>query len=34
MLKWIKASVGNTVLLIPVEQVLYLKSDIKYTLVV
>ena len=33
-LKWIKASVGNTVRLIPVEQVLYLKSDTKYTLVV
>ena len=32
-LKWIKASVGNTVRLIPVEQVLYLKSDTKYTLV-
>lgn len=33
-LKWIKASVGNTVRLIPVEQVLYLRSDTKYTLVV
>ena len=33
-LKWIKASVGNAVRLIPVEQVLYLKSDTKYTLVV
>jgi DNA-binding LytR/AlgR family response regulator len=33
-LKWIKASVGHTVRLIPVEQVLYLKSDTKYTLVV
>lgn len=33
-LKWIKASVGNTVRLIPVEQVLYMKSDTKYTLVV
>jgi DNA-binding LytR/AlgR family response regulator len=32
-LKWIKASVGNTVRLIPVEQVYYLKSDTKYTLV-
>ena len=32
-LKWIKASVGSTVRLIPVEQVLYLKSDTKYTLV-
>ncbi|MBG9386562.1 LytR/AlgR family response regulator transcription factor [Caenimonas aquaedulcis] len=33
-LKWIKASVGATVKLIPVEQVIYLKSDNKYTLVV
>lgn len=33
-LKWIKASVGNSVRLIPVEQVQYLKSDTKYTLVV
>ncbi len=33
-LKWIKASVGNTVRLIPVEQVIYLKSDNKYTMVV
>jgi DNA-binding LytR/AlgR family response regulator len=33
-LKWIKASVGSTVRLIPVEQVVYLKSDNKYTLVV
>jgi len=33
-LKWIKASVGNAVRLIPVEQVQYLKSDTKYTLVV
>ncbi|MES3001983.1 MAG: LytTR family DNA-binding domain-containing protein [Pseudomonadota bacterium] len=32
-LKWIKASVGSTVKLIPVEQVIYLKSDNKYTLV-
>jgi DNA-binding LytR/AlgR family response regulator len=32
-LKWIKASVGNTVRLVPVEQVHYLKSDTKYTLV-
>ena len=32
-LKWIKASVGQTVRLIPVEQVLYLKSDTKYPLV-
>ena len=33
-LRWIKASVGNAVRLIPVEQVQYLKSDTKYTLVV
>ena len=33
-LQWIKASVGNTVRLIPVEQVAYLRSDEKYTLVV
>ncbi|MES2786846.1 MAG: LytTR family DNA-binding domain-containing protein [Pseudomonadota bacterium] len=33
-LKWIKASVGNTVRLIPVDQVLYVKSDNKYTMVV
>lgn len=33
-LKWIKASVGNVVRLIPVEQVAYLKSATKYTLVV
>jgi len=33
-LKWIRASVGATVRLIPVEQVIYLKSDNKYTLVV
>jgi len=33
-LKWIKASVGATVRLIPVEQVIYLKSDNKYTMVV
>ena len=33
-LKWIKASVGNTVRLIPVDQVVYLKSDNKYTMVV
>lgn len=33
-LKWIKASVGSTVRLIPVEQVIYLKADNKYTLVV
>jgi DNA-binding LytR/AlgR family response regulator len=33
-LQWIKASVGSTVRLIPVDQVLYLRSDEKYTLVV
>jgi DNA-binding LytR/AlgR family response regulator len=33
-LQWIKASVGSTVKLIPVEQVHYLRSDEKYTLVV
>ena len=33
-LQWIKASVGSTVKLIPVEQVFYLRSDEKYTLVV
>ncbi len=33
-LQWIKASVGTTVRLIPVEQVLFLRSDEKYTLVV
>ena len=33
-LKWIKASVGATVRLIPVEQVIYVKSDNKYTMVV
>ncbi|MBX3607940.1 MAG: response regulator transcription factor [Piscinibacter sp.] len=33
-LQWIKASVGSSVRLIPVEQVVYLKSDEKYTLVV
>ncbi|MES2949745.1 MAG: LytTR family DNA-binding domain-containing protein [Pseudomonadota bacterium] len=33
-LQWIKASVGSTVRLIPVDQVRYLKSDTKYTLVV
>ena len=33
-LQWIKASVGNTVRLIPVEEVIYLRSDEKYTLVV
>jgi DNA-binding LytR/AlgR family response regulator len=33
-LQWIKASVGSTLRLIPVEQLLYLRSDEKYTLVV
>ena len=33
-LQWIKASVGSVVRLIPVEQVAYLKSATKYTLVV
>ena len=33
-LQWIKASVGPNVRLIPVEQVVYLRSDEKYTLVV
>jgi DNA-binding LytR/AlgR family response regulator len=33
-LQWIKASVGPSVRLIPVEQVAYLRSDEKYTLVV
>jgi DNA-binding LytR/AlgR family response regulator len=33
-LQWIKASVGTTVRLIPVEQVVFLRSDEKYTLVV
>jgi DNA-binding LytR/AlgR family response regulator len=32
-LQWIKASVGNAVRLIPVEEVIYLRSDEKYTLV-
>lgn len=32
-LQWIKASVGNAVRLIPVDQVAYLRSDEKYTLV-
>lgn len=32
-LQWIKASVGNSVRLIPVEQVLYLRADTKYTVV-
>jgi len=33
-LHWIKASVGSSVRLIPVEQVAYLRADEKYTLVV
>jgi DNA-binding LytR/AlgR family response regulator len=33
-LRWIRASVGSVVHLIPVEQVVYLKSATKYTLVV
>jgi DNA-binding LytR/AlgR family response regulator len=33
-LQWIKASVGNSVRLIPVERVIYLRADEKYTLVV
>ena len=33
-LQWIKASVGNAVRLIPVDEVVYLRSDEKYTLVV
>jgi DNA-binding LytR/AlgR family response regulator len=33
-LKWIKASVGAAVKLIPVDEIVYLKSDNKYTLVV
>jgi DNA-binding LytR/AlgR family response regulator len=33
-LQWIKASVGQSIRLIPVEQVHYLRSDEKYTLVV
>jgi DNA-binding LytR/AlgR family response regulator len=32
-LQWIKASVGHAVRLIPVEQVLYLRADAKYTVV-
>ena len=32
-LQWIKASVGNSVRLIPIEQVLYLRADAKYTAV-
>ena len=33
-LQWIKASVGTTLRLIPVDQVVFLRSDEKYTLVV
>ncbi|MDH5539500.1 MAG: LytTR family DNA-binding domain-containing protein [Rhizobacter sp.] len=33
-LQWIRASVGSSVRLIPVEQVVYLRADEKYTLVV
>jgi DNA-binding LytR/AlgR family response regulator len=33
-LQWIKAAVGGAVRLIPVDEVIYLKSDSKYTLVV
>ncbi len=33
-LQWIRASVGSTVKLIPVEQIAFLRSDEKYTLVV
>ncbi len=33
-LQWIKASVGGTVRLIPVEQVQFMRSDEKYTLVI
>ena len=33
-LQWIKASVGSSVRLIPVEQVIYVRADEKYTLVV
>ncbi len=33
-LQWIKASVGTSVKLIPVEQIAYLRADEKYTLVV
>ena len=33
-LQWIKASTANTVKLIPVDEVVYLRSDEKYTLVV
>ncbi len=33
-LQWLRASVGSTLKLIPVEQIIYLRSDEKYTLVV
>lgn len=33
-LQWIRASIGNSVRLIPVDEVVYLRSDEKYTLVV
>ena len=33
-LQWIKASTGNTVRLVPVDEVVFLRSDEKYTLVV
>ena len=33
-LQWIKASVGNSLRLIPVDELVYLRSDEKYTLVV
>jgi DNA-binding LytR/AlgR family response regulator len=33
-LQWIRASVGNSIRLIPVDEVIYLRSDEKYTLVV
>ena len=33
-LQWIRASVGSTLRLIPVEQILFMRSDEKYTLVV
>jgi DNA-binding LytR/AlgR family response regulator len=32
-LQWLRASVGNTVKMIPVDQIAYLRSDEKYTLV-
>ncbi len=33
-LKWIQASIGNQIRLIPIEQVLFFQSDLKYTRVV